>query len=195
MLVEPVTLEGRHIRLEPLAEAHAADLFEAGRDPEIWPYMAYGPFQSREAFDDYLASAIAPTLAGREVAFAIVHLASNRAIGSTRYMTIEPAHHGLEIGHTWLDPRHWRTPANTECKYLLLRHAFETLGAIRVQLKTDSRNVRSQAAISRLGAVREGVLRKHMIVKNGHHRDSAMFSITVDEWPRVKAGLEEMLGR
>lgn len=195
MQVEPVTLEGRHVRLEPLAERHAADLYEAAREPGIFDYMGYGPFASRQEFDAYLAGAMAPTAAGSEVAFAVLHLASGKAIGSTRYMAIERAHHGLEIGHTWLDPRHWRTPVNTECKYLLLRHAFETLGAIRVQLKTDARNVRSQNAIARLGAAREGVLRKHMIVKNGYERDTVMFSIIRDEWPAVRAGLEAKLGQ
>lgn len=193
MNVQPITLEGRHVRLEPLAESHAADLFEAARDPDLWAYMVYGPFVSRADFDVYLKNAVAPTAAGLEAGFAILHLASGRAVGSTRYMNIERAHHGLEIGHTWLDPRHWRTPVNTECKYLLLRHAFETLGAIRVQLKTDARNVRSQQAIARLGAVREGVLRKHMIVKHGYHRDTVMFSITAPEWPAVRAGLEGKL--
>lgn len=193
MNVAPVTLEGRHVRLEPLAEGHAADLFAAAHDRDMWAYMAYGPFESRADFDAYLKTAVAPTAAGVEVAFAILHLGSGRAVGSTRYMSIERAHYGLEIGHTWLDPRHWRTPVNTECKYLLLRHAFETLGAIRVQLKTDSRNVRSQQAIARLGAVREGLLRKHMVVKEGYHRDTVMFSIIAPEWPAVRAGLEAKL--
>jgi N-acetyltransferase len=191
--VTPITLEGLYVRLEPLTERHAADLFAAAHDPTMWDYLGYGPFASRADFDAYLQKALAPTRAGDEVAFATIHVGSGKAIGSTRYMAIQPANYGLEIGHTWLDSDHWRTPVNTECKYLLLRHAFESLGAIRVQLKTDLRNVRSQNAIARLGAVREGLLRKHMIVKNGYHRDTVMYSITIDEWPAVKAGLETKL--
>jgi RimJ/RimL family protein N-acetyltransferase len=175
--VQPVTLTGQHVRLEPLAERHAADLFEAAHDPDMWDYMSYGPFASRTDFDAYLQNAMKPSAAGREVAFATIHLVN----------------HGLEIGHTWLDSRHWRTAVNTECKYMLLTHAFESLGAIRVQLKTDLRNVRSQNAIARLGAVHEGVLRNHMIVKNGYYRHTVMYSITDAEWPAVKAGLEAKL--
>ncbi len=195
MQVTPVTLQGQHVRLEPLGVQHAADLFEAAQDTTIWDYMGYGPFASRAEFDVYLSNAIKPTATNDEVPFATIHQASGKAIGSTRYMAIQPANHGLEIGHTWLTPAHWRTPVNTECKYLLLEHAFENLGAIRVQLKTDGLNVRSQNAIARLGAVREGVLRKHMIVKKGRHRDTVMYSITVDEWPAVKAGLLAKLNR
>ena len=129
------------------------------------------------------------------MSFVIVRKSDERAIGMTAYLDIQPRNRGLEIGGTWLTPDVWRTAINTECKYLLLRHAFETLGCIRVQLKTDARNIRSQRAIERLGAVKEGVLRKHMIVKNGYERDTVMYSITDTEWPSVKANLEEKLRR
>lgn len=121
--------------------------------------------------------------------------ADNRIIGSTRFADIQTSHRTLEIGWTWLTPAVQRTALNTECKYLLLRHAFESLGALRVQLKTDQRNETSQRAIERLGAVREGILRKHRIVRDNYQRDSVMYSITDDEWPAVKAGLEAKLSR
>lgn len=193
MQVRPVTLTGQYVRLEPLVEAHAPDLFRAAADAEIFRYMLYGPFQSEAEVIEWIKDAHAKAAAGVEVPFATVHLASGRAIGSTRYMYIDRRNRVLEIGSTWLARDYWRTPVNTECKYLLFKHAFEVLGAIRVQLKTDSRNLRSQTAIARLGAVREGVLRKQMIVKGGYHRDSIMFSVIDDEWPAVKASLEHKL--
>jgi len=193
MDVRPITLHGSHVRLEPLSGDHVPDLFEAGRDPEIWTYMLDGPLATVEATQLYVQDVLARAAILGEVAFAIVHRPGGRAVGSTRYMSIDPPNHALEIGGTWLDSAYWRTPVNTECKYLLLRHAFEDLGALRVQLKTDSRNVRSQNAIARLGAAREGVLRKQMIAKGGYHRDSVMYSITDVEWPAVKSNLEDKL--
>ncbi len=124
--------------------------------------------------------------------FATVENESGRAIGSTRYFDIRPEHRGLEIGWTWLGVAHQRTAANTECKRLLLVHAFDVLGALRVQLKTDARNLRSQRAIERIGAVREGVLRAHMILPDGFVRDSVMYSITRADWPAVKSKLEAL---
>lgn len=190
-----VTLEGARARLEPLAFAHAPDLLEAGREPEIWLYMPIPPFQSLDDAKSFVEKAQVNARSGNEIPFAIVDRASGRAVGSTRYLDIRRADRGLEIGWTWLGASARRTAVNTECKYLLLRHAFEALGAVRVQLKTDARNVRSQNAIERIGAKREGVLRKHMIrAHDGFIRDSAMFSIVDDEWPAVKARLEDMLG-
>ena len=129
------------------------------------------------------------------VPFAIRNLATGKICGSTRYMAIAPQDRGLEIGWTWLDASARRTGINTECKYLLLQHAFETLGTIRVQLKTDSRNLRSQNAIERIGGIREGVLRNHMILPDGYYRDSVYFSIIESEWPGVKARLQKMMER
>ncbi len=127
--------------------------------------------------------------AGRQIPFAIVDRAIGRAVGSTRYLDIQPANRGIEIGWTWIGTAHQRTAINTECKFLLLRHAFETLGAIRVQLKTDLRNERSQRAMERIGAAREGVLRQNMLLWDGHRRDSVYYSVLVDEWPRVRERL------
>ena len=127
--------------------------------------------------------------------FAIIDRASGTLVGSTRYYDISQTNRSLEIGSTWLTPRAWRTAVNTECKYLLLKHCFESLGTIRVQLKTDSRNLRSQKAIERLGASKEGILRNHMILPNGYIRDSVYYSIIEQEWPAIKGRLEGMLGR
>ena len=130
---------------------------------------------------------------GTDLVFVVIHLETGRAVGSTRYMDIQPQHRGLEIGGTWYAREHQRTGVNTECKYLLLRHAFEVLGCIRVQLKTDSRNEPSQRAIERIGAAREGVLRNHMIMPDGHFRHSVYYSIVDSEWPQVKARLEQIM--
>lgn len=129
----------------------------------------------------------------RELPFAILDRASGRAAGSTRYLEIRPEHRGLEIGWTWLGRAYRRTAVNTECKYLLLRHAFEVMGAVRVQLKTDARNLASQRAIERIGGVREGVLRRHMVLADGFVRDSVMFSVTDTEWPGARERLLKLL--
>ena len=195
MWVEPVTLVGDVARLEPLDARHAEALYVAGRHSDIWAFMPVDPSASVQDMRAWIAAALAARDDGTQVPFAIVARATDACVGSTRYLAISPHDRGLEIGWTWLTPAVQRTAVNTECKYLLLRHAFETLGAIRVQLKTDRRNITSQRAIERLGAVREGVLRKHMIVRHGYQRDSVMYSITDDEWPAVKAGLEAKLRR
>ena len=182
----PVTLTGRVVRLEPLAEHHAAGLLEAGADERIWSWMPRGPLEDRE---DALAWIREARAAEREVAFATVELASGRAVGSTRYLDVRVADRGLEIGWTWLAPSVWRTAVNTEVKLLQLTQAFEVWGAERVQLKTDARNTQSMRAIERLGAVREGTLRKHMRVRGGVLRDSVMYSILADEWPAVRERL------
>ncbi len=191
----PVILEGTHARLEPLAAAHAEALHDAGADPEIWRHLPRGPFRDVDDAKGWIAEAMAAAAQGREVPFAIVERASARVAGSTRYLDIRPADRGLEIGWTWIGAPWQRTAVNTECKYLLLRHAFEDLGAVRVQLKTDARNLRSQTAIERIGARREGTLRKHMAVRDGFIRDSVYFSVTDDDWPGVKARLEALLAR
>jgi len=193
MDVQPVTLDGRHVRLEPLRVAHAEPLFPAADEPDIWLYMPYGevntPGKLRAVIEDLLAR----QACGTDLCFAVFDVARNVPVGMTRYMTIEPANRGLEIGGTWYGKAYRRTAVNTECKYLLMRHAFETLGCIRVQLKTDLRNERSQRAIERLGAVREGVLRKNMIMPDGYQRSSVMYSVTDEDWPGVKVRLEQFL--
>jgi RimJ/RimL family protein N-acetyltransferase len=188
----PVTLSGRHVTLEPLDERHAPGLFEAMRDEEVCRYLAWAP---PAALDETLAliqDARAAMAEGQSVAFAQVWNASGATIGSTRLLDIRPKDRQVEIGSTFLARPYWRTAANTEAKYLLLRHCFETLGCVRVALKTDGRNTRSQTAIARLGAVREGVLRQHMNVR-GYQRDTVYYSILDTEWPAVKARLEARL--
>ena len=188
-------LEGRHVRLEPLGMGHAADLLEAGSDPSIWTYLSGSAFRDLADVEAYIAKVLAEVEAGRQIAFATVDLARGRAVGATRYLDIRREDRGIEIGSTWLWAAAQRTAVNTESKYLLLEHAFERLGALRVQLKTDARNLRSQAAIARIGAIREGVLRSHMIVRDGYVRDSVYFSVVDSEWPSVKAALLAKLGR
>jgi len=191
---QPITLVGRHVRLEPLTTAHAPDLFAAlSVDSAIWRWWRETPPVDLAGMEAFVSATLEEQARGSVVAFAQIELASGRAVGSTTYMDIRPEDRGLEIGSTWLGKSWQRTGINTEAKYLLLRHAFEVLGAARVQLKTDARNVQSQTAIARLGAVREGVLRKHRLVRNGFLRDSVMFSIIDDEWPDVKARLERLV--
>jgi len=191
--VKPVTLMGKVVRLEPLSLAHLADLCEVGLDDDIWRYMLYGWVRTPDDLRRWVESMLALQEKGTDLPFAVIHLASNRAIGATRYLEIRPADRGLEIGGTWYGKAYQRTAVNTESKYLLLKHAFEELGCIRVQFKTDLRNVRSQQAIERLGAVKEGVFRNHRILPDGTIRHSVYYSIIVEEWPTVKARLERLL--
>jgi RimJ/RimL family protein N-acetyltransferase len=189
----PVTLEGKLVRLEPLGPHHAEGLYVATRgNEELWRHMAISP-EDVEEYSVFIQSALAEQAAGTSVPFAIIERAGDEVIGSTRFMDIRAVHSGVEIGWTFLASRVWRTGINTECKYLLLRHAFEVGGAARVQLKTDALNDRSRAAILRLGAQFEGILRKHQLRRDGTLRDTAMYSIIDDEWPAVKTRLEGML--
>jgi RimJ/RimL family protein N-acetyltransferase len=190
---QPVTLNGATIRLEPLSLSHAADLFQAAAEKTIWSYMPLSGFPSIEAVEDWIRASLAGQAAGTDLPFAIVLQDTGIAVGSTRYMDIRLAHRGLEIGWTWLAPGVQRTRVNSEAKYLLLKHAFEDLGAVRVQLKTDARNTRSQRAIERIGAVMEGSLRRHMQMWDGHIRDTIYYSILDSEWPTAKRRLEAML--
>ncbi|MBI5837154.1 MAG: GNAT family N-acetyltransferase [Candidatus Eisenbacteria bacterium] len=197
----PVTLEGERVRLEPLCAAHAEDLWTVGRDPETWAYMARTHLASADDAREWVAQAGQAMDGGSQVAFAVVlrraleaaGMVAGRAVGSTRFMDIRRNDRALEIGSTWLAPAVRRTTVNTECKYLLLRHAFEDLGAVRVQLKTDARNLQSQRAIERIGALREGVLRRHMVTWSGFVRDTVYYSVIDAEWPAVKLRLEGML--
>ena len=187
---QPITLEGRIARLEPLAHHHAPGLLE-NADPEIYRYHTPPPDYSIAGFEQYIDNVNALE---NWLPFAIVLKESGAAIGVTCYLDIRVPHHGLEIGFTWLGFAHQGTKVNPECKYLLLRHAFDDLGAMRVQLKTDLRNVQSQRAIEKLGAQREGVHRKHMIIWDGSIRHTVMYAITDEDWPAVRAGLEARLG-
>jgi len=193
MKITPITLVGRVVRLEPLSEAHVPGLAAAGRDPAIWQYMRYGYIDSEPKMAELVRYLLGLQARGTDLPFAVIHRADRRPIGMTRYMDIQPENRGLEIGGTWYATAYQRTAVNTECKYLLLRHAFESLDCIRVQLKTDLRNERSQRAIERIGAVREGVLRNHMILPDGTTRSSVYYSILSAEWPAVKARLEGFL--
>jgi len=188
---ESVVLEGRYVRLEPLHESHRDDLSAAAaEDPTIFRYMGSS---IAGGWDAWFQEATNGVSAGTYVVWATVDQATGRAIGSTRFGDIAPEHGRVEIGWTWLGASHQRTAANTEAKLLQLTYAFEELGATRVALKTDARNERSQAAIERLGGVREGVLRKHMRMPDGYLRDTVYYSILDDEWPAVKAHLQERL--
>jgi N-acetyltransferase len=193
--VQPVTLTGKHVRLEPMTLDHAAALAEIGVGQNFWDFMLYGNMETPEDMRNWVLDMLSRADKGTDLPFVAVHLASGRVAGATRYLNIMPGDRGLEIGGTWYGPAFQRTAVNTECKYLLLRHAFETLGCIRVQLKTDLRNERSQKAIERIGAVKEGVLRNHMILPDGRYRHSVFYSILDTEWPQVKANLEGMLER
>lgn len=195
MEVNPVVLTGKHVRLEPMTEEHVTGLAEIGVGQTFWDFMLYGNMNSVDKMHDWVQDILSRAKKGTDLPFAVIHLASGRVAGATRYLNIVPKDRGLEIGGTWYGLEFQRTPVNTECKYLLLQHAFETLGCIRVQLKTDLRNERSQKAIERLGAVKEGVLRNHMILPDGRYRHSVFYSILDTEWPNVKRRLEEMLAR
>src|SRR5438128_11590713 len=169
---QPITLAGRHVRLEPLTLLHAADLFDAVMiDPSVWQWLPVAPPATLAEMEAMIVHDLKAQAAGAKVVFVQVEQATGRVVGSTTYLDINRPNRGLEIGSTWIATRWQRTGINTEAKYLLLRHAFEDLGAVRVQLKTDKRNRQSQTAIERLGAVREGILRKHMIVQDGVIRD------------------------
>lgn len=196
MHIAPVTLElpAGAARLAPLAPEHAPALLAASRDPDTWRYLPDRCPANIGEMTAWVAGAIDAAQTGAELPFAIIDRCTGSAVGSTRYLDIQPANRSLEIGSTWLGPSARRTSINTECKYLLMRHAFESLGAIRVSLKTDARNERSQRAILRIGACYEGRLRNHRILADGFFRDSMYYSVLSDEWPRVRARLEARLG-
>lgn len=186
MRVEPVVLTGETLRLEPLRQEHAQGLYNRGRSAGDWSYMPRACFIDMADTRQWIDEAIA---APGQLPFAIVEKAKGKVIGSTRYLNIRPEHRCLEIGWTWLGQQWQRTAANTEAKLLLLCHAFDRLGCVRVEFKTDARNARSQRALERIGATREGVLRKHMIVQGNFARDSVYFSVIDSDWPRVRERL------
>lgn len=192
--VEPVVLEGARVRLEPLRPDHLADLELVAFDLPIWQWTIMGP-QDAAGLRRWVDTALANQEAGTERPFATIDVASGRAIGSSRYMTIVPEHRRLEIGWTWIGTGFQRTGANREAKLLQLTHAFETLDANRVEFKTHARNERSRNALAGIGATFEGVFRNHTIMPDGSLRDSAYFSVIAGEWPAVKAALAERLDR
>ena len=188
MKLESLTLRGQRAVLEPLFLEHTSELLEAARNSDLqWFFESLQNLAEVEQFIENRGSETAT------LSFAIRDLTENRIVGSTSLLDFSPQHRAIEIGATFLDSRVWRTRINTETKFLLLQHAFETLNLVRVFFKTDARNLRSQAAIERLGAIREGTLRKHRVLPNGFIRDSVFYSILDDEWPFVKARLEGFL--
>jgi RimJ/RimL family protein N-acetyltransferase len=192
LTLRPVVLEGRHVRLEPLRHDHFDDLVEVALDPEIWRWTTERAL-SPEELRAWIERALAMRDTGTAMPFATVALPHGKAIGGTRFATYSPGDRRVEIGWTWIGRAWQRTVVNTEAKYLMLRHAFEELGCIRVELRTDVNNARSRAAILRIGAKEEGILRKHSTTSTGRVRDTIYYSILDDEWPAVKAGLEERL--
>lgn len=190
--VRPVQLQGKHVTLEPLSQAHAQGLYTRGREAAEWAFMPRRCFVDLADTRQWVEEALA---APNQIPFAIVEQGKGRITGSTRYLNIRPEHLSLEIGWTWLGQEWQRTPVNTETKLLLLSHAFDRLGCRRVEFKTDARNLRSQRALERIGASREGVLRKHMIVQEDFARDSVFFSVIDDDWEEVRQRLEVLLQR
>jgi RimJ/RimL family protein N-acetyltransferase len=193
MKIERVTLQGGWVRLEPLAEAHVPDLSAVGLEDDIWRHMRYGLVRTEEEMRAWVVELLKLEKLGGDLPFAVIYHETGRAIGVTRYLNIHRGDRNVEIGGTWYGLAYQRTAVNTECKYLLLRHAFEAWGCVRVVFKADLRNERSQRAIERLGAVKEGVLRKHMTLPDGYVRDTVVYSILDDEWPAVKRRLENFL--
>ncbi|WP_224364774.1 GNAT family N-acetyltransferase [Hyalangium versicolor] len=193
LIVPPVTLEGRSVVLEPLRMEHAAALASICT-PEVFEFTTL-TLSTQADVEAYIASALEAAGQGTEQPFFIRSRDTGEPLGTTRYLQISRKDRTLEIGHTWLGRRAWRTRVNTECKFLLFRHAFEQLHVMRVQFKTDKRNARSRAAIERIGAKFEGIMRNHMLIRGGVVRDSAVYSVIDTEWPEVKARLEERLAR
>jgi RimJ/RimL family protein N-acetyltransferase len=188
----PRPLEGPNVRLEPLGPAHLDGLCDAGLDPELWR-LTVQQIRTRADMQRYLEEALEEQRAGTALPFATVWRESGRVIGSTRFGNASPPNRRVEIGWTWLARRWQRTGANTEAKYLMLRHAFEHWGCIRVELKTSALNLRSRAAILRIGAREEGIFRHHMINQDGSLRDSVYYSLLAEEWPQARRRLEDML--
>jgi N-acetyltransferase len=191
--IQPITLQGNHVRLEPMGEQHISGLTEIGAGRDFWNFMLYGDIKTEADMRRWVLDILERGKRGSDLPFVAIHLDSGRVAGATRYLNVMSNDRGLEIGGTWYGLDFQRTAVNTECKYLLLKHAFEDLKCIRVQLKTDSLNERSQKAIERIGAKKEGVLRNHMILPDGRIRHSVFYSMIDTEWADVKKRLESML--
>ena len=194
MQVSPVTLRGRHVLLEPLRPEHACELWPAADERVLWRYMLFDVAAPAD-LERWIAARLAPAAQGKALPFLLRDATTGAAFGSSSLFDIDAERRSLELGHTWVGASHRRTAANTEAKRLLLGHAFEAMGAQRVQLKCDERNARSAAAIARIGGVREGVIRSMVILPDGHRRNAILFSILDSEWPDVRARLNAMLAR
>ena len=194
--ISPFSLQGSHVRLEPLNPAHAAMLWEVAKDhlTELFQWIPYR-LGSLEDFQEFNRHVLDEQKRGLSVPFVTIENQSGQVVGTTRYMNMDLANRKVEIGSTWIAPRWQRTVVNTEAKFLMLRHAFESWNCLRVELKTDALNQRSRNAILRLGAREEGTLRKHMLAYDGRQRDSVYFSILDTEWPTVKARLQTVLAK
>jgi RimJ/RimL family protein N-acetyltransferase len=192
MEIKPVTLEGKHVRLEPVRLDHVAALWHVGAYEELWRYIPY-TIRSEDDMRTLIEAELHRQQAGLTFRFATIARACEQPIGSTSYLNIDRQHRRLEIGGTWITPSWQRSAVNTEAKYLQLSHAFETLGCIRVEFKTDSLNVKSRQALARIGAVEEGTFRNHMVMPDGRLRHSVYFSIVDSEWPAVKSHLERLM--
>ena len=188
----PPLLKGDHVRLEPLSLAHVDGLKAAGVDDSIWTWLPWR-LETRDEYEAFVRRVLEARDAGKELPWTTVDARTGEIVGMTRLFFVSLPDRRVEIGGTWLAPEAQRTAINTEAKLLQLAYCFETLGCIRVELKTDARNERSRAAISRIGAQFEGVMRKHMRTRGGFQRDSAYFAIVDDDWPAVKARLQSML--
>jgi RimJ/RimL family protein N-acetyltransferase len=186
-------LEGQLVRLEPLTEAHREPLRSVAGHPEIWQWIDRRVTETDEGFDGWFDERMAARQAEREHGFATLSAADGEPLGSSTYLAPRPIHDGVEIGNTWLTPAAWRSGANVEAKLLMLGFAFDELGCMRVELKTDARNERSRRAMEALPAKFEGVFRKHMLMPVTGVRDSAYFSIVDDQWPSVRKNLEQRL--
>lgn len=189
--IQPCLLKGSIVELEPLNESHKADLFVAAQDEAIWSFIGAHAFG--EKFEPWFAKVMKHFEEKHQIPFVVRRLADHKIVGSTRYYDIRPEHNRVTIGYTWYIPEVWGTAVNPECKFLLFQYAFETIGVNRVEFATDSRNLRSIAAIKKLGATEEGVLRKHMVLEDGYVRDTVMLSVIQPEWQQVKLNLQSRL--
>lgn len=193
MNIDPITLTGRHVRLEPLSVLHIPPLCEAGLFDELWEWTS-SAVHSEAEMEAYVRTALNEQSAGTALPFVMIERTGGKVVGSTRFGNIEKQNRKVEIGWTWITPEWQRSFVNTETKLLMLSHAFETWGCIRVEFKTDEKNLRSRKAIARIGATEEGTLRNHMITHSGRFRNSVYFSIIESEWPQVKSRLLELVG-
>lgn len=194
MILEKKFLKGRSVFLEPLEQVHKMPLFDASNDDRIWDYHSEG-HDSANRFEKWFDKAIAGQQSGASLVFVVKLAEENQIIGSTRYYDTSESHKRLTIGFTWYNPAYWGSKINPECKLLLLSNAFERCNVNRVSFEVDSRNGRSLKALEKLGAQKEGVLRKHIVLGDGYIRDTVVFSIIDDEWLAIKESLEERLSR
>jgi len=193
MKIEPVVLIGNTVQLEPLREEHIKGLARVGLEPKIWQFMRYSKVETEEQMGQWVRELLELQAMGTDLPFAVIQRATGKPIGCTRYLNIDIDNRAVEIGGTWYGLEYQGTLVNTECKYMLIKHAFEVLGCVRVWFKTDQRNKRSQHALEKLGVVKEGVLRNHMILLDGYIRNSVVYSLLPEEWPQVRQQLEDTL--